>query len=101
MPITLQWEDESTFDFCFRDVPKNSVVSISTVGVANKHMDSSERKMFLKGFNEAMIQLTPREVMHYGALLPECNYGNTKFVVYPNSHFLIDQFQFNKETANG
>ena len=101
VPITLQWEDESTFDFCFCDVPKNSVVSISTVGIANKRKDSPERVAFQKGFKAAMKRIQPRFVLHYGAVIPECEYGDTEYKVYHNSHFLIDQFQNRKEVNNG
>lgn len=101
VPITLQWEDETTYDFCFCDVPSRSIVSISTVGLAKKSKDSPERIAFRKGFQEAMKRTQPRFVLHYGAVIPECEYGNTEYKVYRNSHFLIDQFQNGKEVNNG
>ena len=98
---TLQWEDENTFDFCFADVPKNNVVSISTVGIARTPVDSPTRAVFRKGFREALKRLTPSLVLLYRTLIPECEFDGVPYLVYPNSHFPRSNKDNGKESNNG
>ena len=98
---TLQWEDEDAYDFCFNDLPKRNVVSISTVSVACKPPGSKEREIFRKGFQEALKRLEPRFVMLYGTEIPECEFGDIPYRVYPDSHFPVKSEKNRKEVENG
>ena len=98
---TLQWEDEDAYDFCFNDLPKRNVVSISTVSVACKPPGSKEREIFRKGFQEALKRLEPRFVILYGTEIPECEFGDIPYRVYPNSHFPVKSEKNRKEVENG
>ena len=60
---TLSWAEAETFEFCFRGIPKGSIVSVSTVGVKN-----SEEAMAIwsDGMKEAIKQIEPSMVLEYG-----------------------------------
>lgn len=96
---TLQWGDPETFGYCFADVPKNNVVSISTVGIAKLKAGSPGREFFRLGCQEAVEQLKPRLILLYGSLTPECEFGDTPYRVYPNSHY--PRGLKGKEVVNG
>lgn len=57
---TLCWSDESSFDYCFDGVPKNSVISISSVGTQN---NAKAKEIFLQGCREAKKRLEPSEIL--------------------------------------
>lgn len=70
---TIQWGDESTFDFCFDGVEKGSVVIISTLGCQNN------KDFFLKGFEELKRRIEPKLIIVFGKLIT----GMTgKFIQY-------------------
>ena len=60
---TLTWSTPDSYEFCFDGIPKNSVVSVSTVGV----MRSEEgRRVWVNGMDEAIRRLNPSCVVAYG-----------------------------------
>lgn len=63
---TVSWGDESTYDFCFRGIPKNNAVAISTVGTRNADV----KELFIKGFMEMLKQLKPKTLIVYGEHMP-------------------------------
>lgn len=59
----IRWSDESSFEYCFLGVPKNSIVSISTHGCIR----SNEQKfMFKKGISAMLKELQPTDVLVHG-----------------------------------
>ncbi|MDN2452512.1 DUF4417 domain-containing protein [Lactobacillus sp. UCMA15818] len=60
---TVSWSDEKSFDFCFEGLPTHSIVTVSTVGIMNNKFN---KEMFIKGFNEMIERIDPREVLIYG-----------------------------------
>lgn len=60
---TVSWGAEDTFDFCFKGLPAQSVLAVSTVGVMR---DAKARGLFEKGFREMCRQKTPELVVVYG-----------------------------------
>jgi len=50
---TVTWADNRTYDFCFKYIPKGSVVAISTIGVSQNHDE------FLRVFNEMIDRINP------------------------------------------
>lgn len=60
---TVSWSDERSFDFCFEGIPKNNVVTISTVGVLN---NLYSKKLFEVGLKKMKEILQPNKVLIYG-----------------------------------
>lgn len=61
---TVTWGDASTFDFCFKGIPRHTVLAVSTVGV----MKSREtRKAFEAGFARMCECLSPSLAVLYGS----------------------------------
>ncbi len=71
---TIGWSDESSYDFAFLGVEKNSTVAISTVGILN---DENAIRLFMQGFNKMTQTLEPSRILLYGNRLSELdNYEN-------------------------
>lgn len=77
---TLSWAEQETFCFCFQGIEKESVVSVSTVGVKN-----SEQAMDIwkAGMDEAIRQLEPSMVLEYGGDIGY-DYGSVPVKRYSN-----------------
>lgn len=63
---TIGWSDESSYDFCFKGVHKNSPVAVGTVGVNNK----DSKYLFAKGFDKMCEVLEPSALIVYGETEP-------------------------------
>ncbi len=63
---TLSWGYEDTFEFCFEGLPKNSIVSISTVGVSN---DDESLRVRKAGVDESIKRLKPKAIILYGNMI--------------------------------
>lgn len=56
---TVNWGDETTFDFCFEGIEKGSVVAVSTY-MASAHDNRCEQKeWFLTGYREMLQRIEP------------------------------------------
>ena len=56
---TVNWDDESSFDFCFEGIEKGSVVAVSTY-MASEHDNRYDQKdWFLAGYNEMLRRIEP------------------------------------------
>ena len=74
---TVSWSTEESFKYCFLGIPKHSTVAVGTVGVLN-HKES--QILFMKGFEEMLQQLEPREILIYGNVLADLNrYKNIRW----------------------
>lgn len=78
---TVSWGDDSTFDFCFKGIPKGSTVAVSTFMVSEHHNRSDQKDFFLKGYNEMLQQVEPERIICYNEPFPEMQ-GNVVFVDY-------------------
>ena len=68
------WSDESSFEWCFDGLPKNSVIAVSSIGC----MKNPKATLgFCKGFNEMLKRLQPIEILFYGEV-PKSLQGNPK-----------------------
>lgn len=67
---TVGWSDESSYDFCFDGLPKNSTLAVSTNGCFTK----SGITNYQMGFTEMCKRLEPREVLVIGKQI-EVNCG--------------------------
>ena len=60
---TLSWAEPETYRFCFQGIEKNSIVSVSTVGVKNS---DGAIEVWTDGMKEAIRQLEPSLILEYG-----------------------------------
>lgn len=68
---TVNWGDESTFDFCFQGIEKGSVVAVSTY-MASEHGNRQDQKdWFLAGYNEMLLRIEPEKIICYNTPFPE------------------------------
>ena len=63
---TISWAEEETFKFCFKGIPKGSIVSISTIGVKQ---DENALKIWRDGVSEMIKQIEPKAILVYGGKL--------------------------------
>lgn len=82
---TISWAEPATFEFCFRGIPKGSVVSISTIGVKR---DQDALNVWRDGVTEMIKQIEPSAILVYGGKL-DYDYGDIK-TVYFNNHVTDD-----------
>ena len=64
----IRWSDESSFDWCFDGIPKNSLVCISTVG---GYKEKAVRDVWLKGYHKALEVLQPSHILFYGKIFKD------------------------------
>ncbi len=60
----VSWGAPNTFDFCFRGLPRNSVVAVSTLGVMRSRVKTT---LFETGYREMCARLTPEFIVLYGS----------------------------------
>ena len=60
---TVSWSTSESYAFCFDGLPKNSVLSISTIGVKR---NKEALKLFQQGISEMIKQLMPQCILCYG-----------------------------------
>ena len=77
---TISWAEPATFEFCFRGIPKGSVVSISTIGVKR---DQDALKVWRDGVTEMIKQIEPSAILIYGGKL-DYDYGDIDVRYYEN-----------------
>ena len=77
---TISWAEEDTFKFCFKGIPKGSIVSISTIGVKR---DKNATAIWKAGADAMMAEITPRAVLCYGGLL-DYDFGGAKVKYFDN-----------------
>lgn len=65
---TICWSDKESFDWCFEGEPKNSVVSVSSIGA---NYSKASREAFLEGYKEMERRLEPTQVIFYGKVPEE------------------------------
>ena len=58
-----QWADEPTVEFCFRGLPKHSVIAVSSVG-CRKELHNA--KSFQAGYERMVRELDPEAVVFHG-----------------------------------
>lgn len=63
---TMSWAEPETYEFCFKGIPKGSVVSVSTVGVKQ---DKIALGVWENGMVEMINQIEPKAILVYGGKL--------------------------------
>lgn len=67
---TVCWSNERSFEFCFKGLPSNKVVCVSSVGT---QLDRNSKRLFVEGYNVMMEALTPSTILFYGKIPDEIN----------------------------
>lgn len=66
----VRWGTEESWSYCFEGIPKNSIVSIGTLGGSpKKHID---RKRFENGLQKMIEVLQPHTIIVYGSSNYDC-----------------------------
>ena len=72
----ISWSDSRSFDFVFDGIPKNGVVSVSSVGIwKNKKF----YHLFLKGLSAMIQKLQPACIVFYGKI-PTYDFGSIPII---------------------
>ena len=77
---TLSWAEKETFKFCFDGIPKESIVSISTIGVKR---NKEALKIWKNGVDELIKRIKPSAILIYGGKL-DYDYGDIQVIYYKN-----------------
>jgi len=77
---TISWGEPDTFEFCFKGIPKGSIVSISTIGVKQ---NEEAFKIWLDGMDAMIKEIEPSTILVYGGEL-DYDYGDIKVVYFQN-----------------
>ena len=59
---TVNWGDESTFDFCFKGIEKGSVVAVSTYMASEHDNRCDQKEWFMAGYNEMLRRIERRKL---------------------------------------
>jgi len=77
---TMSWAEEETFEFCFLGIPKESIVSVSTIGVKE---NKNALRIWNEGMKEMIRQIEPSTIIVYGGKL-DFDYGGINTVYFEN-----------------
>ena len=81
---TVNWGDESTFDFCFDGIEKGSVVAVSTYMASEHDHRKDQKEWFMAGYNEMLRRIEPERIICYNTPFPEMQ-GDIVYVDYERS----------------
>ena len=81
---SVNWGDESTFDFCFQGIEKGSTVAVSTYMASESEHHKEQKEWFMAGYNEMLRQIEPKRIICYNTPFPEMT-GNIVYVDYDRS----------------
>ena len=95
---TVNWGDETTFDFCFEGIEKGSVVARSTYMASAHNNRCDQKEWFLTGYREMLQRIEPEKIICYHTPFSEME-GNIVYVDYERSswRYLNTQQAFSKE----
>jgi hypothetical protein len=77
---TISWAEKETFDFCFKGIPRESILSISTIGVKQ---NKEAMRLWLEGVKEMLKVLNPKTILIYGGKVP-FDFGDRETIYFNN-----------------
>lgn len=77
---TVSWAETETFEFCFDGLPKNSTVSVSTIGVKK---DEHSMLIWKQGMDEMIKRISPKQILLYGGKV-DYDYKNIEIYEFKN-----------------
>lgn len=78
---TVNWGDESTFDFCFNGIERGSVIAVSTYMASEHDNRQDQKEWFMAGYNEMLRRIEPEKIICYNTPFPEMQ-GDIVYVDY-------------------
>lgn len=81
---TVNWGDESSFDFCFDGIEKGSIVAVSTYMASEHDNRQDQKEWFMAGYNEMLRRIEPEKIICYNTPFPEMR-GDIIYVDYERS----------------
>ena len=91
---TVNWGDESTFDFCFEGIEKGSVVAVSTYMASEHDNRCDQKEWFMAGYNEMLRRIEPEKIICYNTPFLEMQ-GNIVYVDYERSPWRYMSYERN------
>ena len=95
---TVNWGDETTFDFCFDGIEKGSVVAVSTYMAAEHDNRRDQKEWFMAGYNEMLRRIEPEKIICYNTPFPEMQ-GDIVHVDYERSSWRYMSFERNEDLS--
>lgn len=89
---SVNWGDETTFDFCFEGIEQGSVVAVSTYMASEHNNRQDQKEWFMAGYNELLRRIEPEYIICYNTPFPEME-GNIIPVDYDLSSWRYMQPQ--------
>lgn len=62
---TVAWSDSGSFDFCFKGIPKGSVVAVSTYMFHESDHHGAQKELFMEGYNRMLEEIEPSAIICY------------------------------------
>lgn len=90
---TVNWGDESTFDFCFEGIEKGSAVAVSTYAATAHGNRTDQKKWFMTGYREMLRRIEPEKIICYNTPFPEME-GDIVFVDYESCSWRHMNYEF-------
>ena len=91
---TLSWAEAESFEYCFRGIPKGSIVSVSTIGVKRS---ADAMQIWREGMDEMIKQIEPSKILLYGGAL-DYDYKGTPVKEYKNG--VLDRWKQSSKGEN-
>ena len=91
---SVNWGDESTFDFCFQGIEKGSTVAVYTYMASEHDHRQDQKAWFMAGYNEMLRQIEPERIICYNTPFPEMQ-GNIVYVDYDRSSWRYMNYERN------
>lgn len=89
---SVNWGDESTFDFCFEGIEKGSVVAVSTYMASEHDNRKDQKEWFIAGYNEMLRRVEPEKIICYNTPFPEMQ-GDIVYVDYERSSWKFMSYE--------
>lgn len=89
----LNWDTEDTYEFCFRGIPKGSIVARSTISMkSGNHVITGQplKDIWINGMKEAIRQIEPEAILLYGGRI-DFDFGDIPVIEINNK--VLDKWQ--------
>ena len=96
---TVNWGDESTFDFCFDGIERGSTVAVSTYMASEHDNRCDQKEWFMAGYNEMLRRIEPERIICYNTPFPEMQ-GNVVCVDYERSSWKYMNYERGLQKEN-
>ena len=96
---TVNWGDESTFDFCFDGIEKGSIVAVSTYPALEHGCCQGQKEWFMSGYNEMLQRIEPEKIICYNKPLSEMQ-RNLIYVDYESCSWRYLEYEQSLETED-